>query len=94
MSVHVVDALCVQVLPGIWKADIKAAFRRMPIRKGHRWAAVIVFRAEGKVCNVRRVTHHKCLRRCAVCRCGCPCIMRAHLEHSLRCMGGSGLDGC
>ena len=43
-----VDALCVQVLPGIWKADIKAAFRRMPIRKGHRWAAVIVFRAEGK----------------------------------------------
>ena len=42
------DALNVQVLPGIWEADIKAAVRRMPFRRRHRWAAVVVFRAEGK----------------------------------------------
>ena len=38
----------VQVVPGIWKADIKAAFRRMPICKEHRWAAGIAFKAEGQ----------------------------------------------
>jgi len=40
---------CVQVVPGMVKADIKAAFRRMPIKSEHRWAAAIVFKAEGKV---------------------------------------------
>ena len=39
----------VQVVPGIWKADIKAAFRRMPICKEHRWAAAIAFKAENQV---------------------------------------------
>ena len=31
------------------KKHIKAAFRRMPIKSEHRWAAAIVFKAEGKV---------------------------------------------
>ena len=41
-----------QVLPGMWKADIKAAFRRMPIKKAHTWAAAVTFKAAGKVCFV------------------------------------------
>ena len=30
-------------LPGLWKADVDAAFRRLPIRKDHRWAASVAF---------------------------------------------------
>ena len=32
----------------MWKADIKAAFRRIPIKKAHTWAAAVVFKAAGK----------------------------------------------
>ena len=39
----------VQVLPGIWKADIKAAFRRVPLKAEHTWAAAVAFKAAGKV---------------------------------------------
>ena len=35
-------------MPGLWKADIKAAFRRIPIKKAHTWAAAVVFKAAGK----------------------------------------------
>ena len=40
------------MLPGMWKADLKAAFRRMPIKKAHTWAAAVTFKAAGKVCFV------------------------------------------
>ena len=36
-------------LPGLWKADIKSAFRRIPIKPSHRWAAAIAFESQGKV---------------------------------------------
>ena len=36
--------------PGLWKADIDAAFRRIPIRADQRWACGVAFRAHGKVC--------------------------------------------
>ena len=32
----------------MWKADIEAAFRRIPIKKAHTWAAAVVFKAAGK----------------------------------------------
>ena len=38
------------VLPGLWKADVDAAFRRIPLRPEHRWAAAIVFACKGVVC--------------------------------------------
>jgi hypothetical protein len=30
---------CVLQAPGLWKADIDAAFRRVPLKDGHKWAA-------------------------------------------------------
>ena len=32
----------------MWEADLKAAFRRIPIKKAHTWAAAVVFKAAGK----------------------------------------------
>ena len=40
----------INVLPGLWKADVDAAFRRIPLRPEHRWAAAIVFACKGVVC--------------------------------------------
>ena len=31
------------VEPGLWKADIDSAFRRIPVRKEHRWACAVAF---------------------------------------------------
>ena len=36
-------------IPGLFKADIDAAFRRIPIKPAHRWACGITFRALNKV---------------------------------------------
>ena len=36
-------------LPGLWKADIDAAFRRIPLMTEHYWAAVIAFIFNGEV---------------------------------------------
>ena len=36
-------------LPGLWKADVDAAFRRLPIKAEHRWAASVAFRLDGEV---------------------------------------------
>ena len=35
-------------LPGLLKADIDSAFRRVPLRREHRWAAAIVYMHDGK----------------------------------------------
>ena len=32
------------VVPALWKADVDAAFRRIPLRPEHRWAAAVVFK--------------------------------------------------
>ena len=37
--------------PHLFKTDIDAAFRRVPIRDDHTWAAGFAFRARGKVCR-------------------------------------------
>ncbi len=37
------------VVPGLWKADIDAAFRRVPIRACHRWACGVAFVVHGVV---------------------------------------------
>ena len=37
------------VLPGLFKADVNAAFRRVPLRPDHRWCAAVVYRHEGKI---------------------------------------------
>lgn len=34
--------------PGQWKADIDAAFRRVPIREAHKWAAGVAYVSEGQ----------------------------------------------
>jgi len=39
----------VGVLPGLLKADIDAAFRRIPIRPVHRWTCGIAFKVDGSV---------------------------------------------
>ena len=35
-------------MPGLWKADISSAFRRIPIKPSHRWAAAVAFKRHGK----------------------------------------------
>ena len=37
------------VIPGLWKADIDAAFRRVPVRACHRWACGVAFVVHGVV---------------------------------------------
>ncbi len=36
-------------VPGLWKADIDAAFRRIPVRPEHRWACGVAFKVEKQV---------------------------------------------
>ena len=36
-------------LPGLWKTDIKDAFRRISLLPAHRWAATIAFMCMGQV---------------------------------------------
>ena len=48
VAAMVVFLKLVQELPGLWKADINAAFRRIPIRPAHRWASGVAFRCGGK----------------------------------------------
>ena len=36
-------------VPGMWKADIDSAFRRVPIKPQHHWATAVAFKARGKV---------------------------------------------
>ena len=38
-----VRVLCSCQVPGLWKADIDAAFRRIPVMEEHQWAAAIVY---------------------------------------------------
>ena len=33
--------------PGLWKADIDAAFRRVPLRESHQWAAGVAYQYRG-----------------------------------------------
>ena len=35
------------VLPELFKVDIDSAFRRIPIKPQHRWAAAVAFRTDG-----------------------------------------------
>ena len=37
-------------VPGLEKADIKSAFRRIPIRPDQRWACGVAFMIAGQVC--------------------------------------------
>jgi hypothetical protein len=57
---HIVHdvALCLRLLsivPGMWKVDIDAAFRRVPLKDTQRWAGAIAFKVGDKVgvCVVR-----------------------------------------
>jgi hypothetical protein len=34
--------------PWLWKADVDAAFRRIPIRESHKWAAGVAYLLEGE----------------------------------------------
>ena len=42
----------VQELPGLFKADIDSAYRRVPLKAMHRWACGIAFRVKEKVRSV------------------------------------------
>ena len=42
----------VQEVPGLIKADVDSAYRRVPIRPEHRWACGVAFRAFGQVPNL------------------------------------------
>ena len=39
-------------VPGLFKADIDAAFRRIPIFPGHRWAAAVMYASGGLVSSM------------------------------------------
>ena len=34
--------------PGLWKADIDAAFRRVPLQESHQWAAAVAYLYHGE----------------------------------------------
>ena len=36
-------------VPALWKADVDSAFRRIPLRPEHRWAAGVTYKVQGKV---------------------------------------------
>ena len=38
-----------QSVPVLWKADIKSAFRRIPLQSSHTWAAGVAFKVRGQV---------------------------------------------
>ena len=40
--------VAVGIAPSLWKSDIDAAFRRIPLRPSERWAAYVAFIAYGK----------------------------------------------
>ena len=44
--VGVSDADLLQA-PSLWKADIDGAFRRVPLREDHRWAAAVTWKQKG-----------------------------------------------
>ena len=44
--------MIVGVIPGLFKADIDAAFRRIPVKPAHRWACGVAFRVRDTVCFV------------------------------------------
>ena len=72
-------------IPGLLKADIDAAYRRVPVKPDHRWACGVAFSVEGQV--QRRVVHH--LRLCLCVR---RYIARGMLPHRSaplhQCTGG------
>ena len=39
--------VCLVQVPGLWKADIDGAFRRIPVRPEHRWATTVVYMYRG-----------------------------------------------
>ena len=51
-----------QEIPGLWKADVDSAFRRIPVRPEHRWACGIVFLAGSQVCSPFSCAN--CVLRC------------------------------
>jgi hypothetical protein len=78
----------VQVLPGIWKADIKAAFRRVPLKAEHTWAAAVAFKVAGKV----PVSSQTCAFGCLLLlfgRYGSPSTAPARLAQAPQCIHGN-----
>ncbi len=47
MLLRVLRMLCFQA-PGLWKADIDAAFRRVPLQDPHKWAAAVAYIFQGE----------------------------------------------
>ena len=45
LSVHWPLRVC--QVPGLWKADIDSAFRRVPLQDSHKWAAVVAYIHDG-----------------------------------------------
>ena len=48
----------VSEVPHLYKADIDAAFRRVPIKPEHRWACGVAFRLKDMVCSLDAFVHH------------------------------------
>ena len=68
------------VAPGLYKADIEGAFRRVPVRPSHRWACGVTFKHMGKVCNL--LTQGLCI---------CVCVPQAYAsQHFAGPMGSVG----
>ena len=52
MGARAVQLCCkVKEIPAMFKADVSAAFRRIPVRARDRWAAWIAFMVDGQVCQ-------------------------------------------
>ena len=41
--------MCVSQVPALWKLDIDAAFRRVPLQPSHKWAAGVAYKLKNEV---------------------------------------------
>ena len=74
-------------IPGLFKADVDAAFRRIPICPAHRWAACVAFIVAGQVWFLSLA--HVCCRALSAARYAARRTQHARLEQSAPYMRGN-----
>ena len=83
--------LCIRCkAPWLWKADIDAAFRRIPIMVAHLWAAAVAFLAHGQHLPCALLFLQLSAMNCEQVRCGSPYTLRVPSVPLRRCSLGTG----
>ena len=67
--------------PALWKGDVDSAFRRIPLRPDHRWAAAVAYMVQGQVCTPPSNSHLFCTKYA--------CMLQAYVSVHNACPFGS-----